>query len=80
MQAPCTVTDADPVPGRFCRRILLSSAISSADHVCVREEACEVLIAKSFNQQTAYDGSKGYCNNPQAIKLSDEQVNAYLAK
>ena len=31
---PCTVTDPDPVPARFCRRITLSTAIST-DHACV---------------------------------------------
>jgi hypothetical protein len=35
MLDPCTVTDADPVPARFCPRILLSPAIS-ADHACVK--------------------------------------------
>merc|ERR1712091_27024 len=34
MLAPCTVTDADPVPARFCRRITLK-APTSADHPCV---------------------------------------------
>jgi hypothetical protein len=34
MLDPYTVTDADPVPARFCPRILLSAAVS-ADHACV---------------------------------------------
>jgi hypothetical protein len=34
MLAPCTVTDADPVPARFCRRITLK-APTSTDHPCV---------------------------------------------
>jgi hypothetical protein len=34
MLDPCTVTDADPVPARFCPRVLLSPAMS-ADHACV---------------------------------------------
>ena len=34
MLDPCTVTDDDPVPARFCPRILLSPAMS-ADHACV---------------------------------------------
>ena len=34
MLAACIVTDADPVPGRFCRGITLS-APTSTDHPCV---------------------------------------------
>ena len=34
MFAPCTVTDADPVPARFCRRERLSDGMST-DQACV---------------------------------------------
>jgi hypothetical protein len=34
MLAPCTVTDADPVPARFCPRITLKPP-TSTDHPCV---------------------------------------------
>jgi hypothetical protein len=34
MPAPCTVTDVNPVPAPFCRRITLN-APTSTDHPCV---------------------------------------------
>jgi len=34
MLAPCIVTDADPFPARFCRRITLNDP-ESTDHACV---------------------------------------------
>jgi hypothetical protein len=53
MLVPKTVTDPDPDPGRFRRRITLSTGIST-DHACVRlPDRSPVVIATCRVPHTA---------------------------